>query len=172
MKVRLATLDDLKYINHLSKKESHALGFIPNSAYEAAITGIKTGKRWSNVCNDKLWVCEENKDLVGFLLMSYGKWAKVNQIAIQEDARLIERGKGLLQAGIDHGLSLGRQDFVCGCADDLPSNQFWQGVGWKQLGQRKGISHKNTWLETSDRTVNIYHNQLNSLFFQEKADDS
>lgn len=168
MIIRPATLNDLKYINHLAKVENHALGFIPNTAYEAAITGEKLGKRWSNVCNDKLWVCEENGDLVGFLLMSYGQWAKVNQIAIQEDARLIERGKALLDAGMDHGIKMGRQDFVCGCADDLPSNQFWQGVGWKQLGQRQGISHKNTWKETSDRKVNIYHRQLNSLFFDDE----
>ena len=165
MKVRLANISDLKYIHHLSKIESNALGFIPNSAYEASITGIKKGKRWSNTCNDKLYVIEENKDLVGFLLMSYGKWAKVNQIAIQEDARLIERGKALLNAGIQHGMDIGRTDFVCGCADDLPSNMFWQSMGWKHLGKRKGISHKNTWVESSKRTVNVYHRQLDSLFF-------
>jgi len=162
--VRRATLDDLKYIEHLSKQENHALGFIPKTAYEAAITGIKTGKRWSDVCNDKIWICEENNDPVGFLLMSFGGWSKVNQIAIQEDARLIERGKALLQAGIDHGKIIGRDDFVCGCADDLPSNQFWQAMGWKQIGKRRGISHKNTWKETSGRQVNIYHRQFNSLF--------
>jgi len=172
MIIRPATLKDLKYIEHLSKIENHALGFIPKTAYEAAITGYKPGKRWSNVCNDKIWVCEENGELVGFLMMSFGQWAKVNQIAIQEDARLIERGKALLQAGMDHGLGLGRQDFVCGCADDLPSNMFWDGVGWKQLGQRRGISHKNTWVETSKRKVNIYHRQLNSLFFESKDDDN
>jgi len=165
--IRLAKLSDLKYIHSLSKKESHALGFIPNTAYEAAITGHKSGKRWSNTCNDKLWLCEENGDAVGFLLMSFGRWSKVNQIAIQEDARRIERGNALLSAGIEHGQARGIQDFSCGCADDLPSNQFWQGVGWKQLGDRKGISHKNTWKETSKRKVNIYHFQKNSLFFGE-----
>ena len=165
MKVRLAELNDLKYIHSLSKIESNALGFIPNTAYEAAITGEKTGKRWSNTCNDKLWLCEENGDKVGFLLMSFGRWSKVNQIAIQEDARRIERGKALIDAGMKHGQSKGIQDFACGCADDLASNQFWKGVGWKQLGDRKGISHKNTWKETSKRKVNIYHFQQNSLFF-------
>tara|TARA_Y100000289_G_C3858724_1_gene117420 strand:- start:96 stop:617 length:522 start_codon:yes stop_codon:yes gene_type:complete len=167
MIVRLATIEDLKYVESLSKKESHALGFIPKIAYESAITGKKTGKRWSDICNDKLFVCVENKDLVGFLLMSYGRWAKVNQIAIQEDARLIERGKALLQAGINHGKIMNRQDFMCGCADDLESNFFWKSVGWQKLGQRQGISYKNTWKETSKRIVNIYHFQENSLFFSE-----
>ena len=164
MKIRLAEIPDLKYIHHLSKKESHAIGFIPKIAYESAITGKKTGHRWSDTCNDKLWVCEENKDLVGFLLMSFGRQAKVNQIAIQEDARMIERGKALLNEGIIHGLNRNRFDFVCGCADDLPSNLFWEGVGWQKVSQRRGISHKNTWKETSKRKVNIYIKSQFSLF--------
>ena len=71
--VRLAEYKDLLYIVDLSKKESKSLGFIPKIAYEAAITGIKKGKRWSDVCNDKLFVIECNKDLVGFCLASFGK---------------------------------------------------------------------------------------------------
>ena len=81
--IRLARIDDIPYIVSLSKKESLSLGFIPKSAYEAAITGIKLGKRWSNVCNDKLFVCEENSDLVGFVLFSYGKIAKCNQCVFE-----------------------------------------------------------------------------------------
>ena len=70
--VRLAKLEDMPYIVSLSKKESISLGFIPKMAYEAAITGIKLGDRWSNVCNDKLFVIECNGDLVGFCLASFG----------------------------------------------------------------------------------------------------
>jgi len=162
--IRSATLDDIPYIVSLSKKESFCLGFIPKPAYEAAITGIKTGKRWSTTCNDKLFVCEENGDLVGFVMFSYGNPAKCNQICIQEDARLIERGKALLTAAISHGNLRGIEDFACGCANDLPSNFFWKMMGWVEVGKRKGISHKNTWKETSKRTVNIYRYQTNSLF--------
>jgi len=38
----------------------------------------------------------------------------------------------------------------------LPSNIFWQGMGWIKLTERNGISHKNTWKQTSKRKVNIY----------------
>jgi hypothetical protein len=165
--IRLATLLDIPYIVSLSKKESFCLGFIPKSAYEAAITGFKGGKRWSNTCNDKLFVCEENGDLVGFVMFSYGKPSKCNQICIQEDARLIERGQALLSAAIAHGNLRGIEDFACGCADDLPSNFFWKKMGWVKIGERKGISHKNTWKETSKRIVNIYRFQTNSLFTNE-----
>ena len=162
--IRRATLEDMNYIVSLSKKESFCLGFIPKTAYEAAITGFKGGKRWSNTCNDKMFVCVENNDLVGFVMFSYGKYAKVNQICIQEDARLIQRGQALLSAGISHGNLRGIEDFSCGCADDLPSNFFWKQMGWVKVGERQGISHKNTWKETSKRKVNIYRYMTSSLF--------
>lgn len=162
--IRKAKLEDINYIVNLSKKENLSLGFIPKTAYEAAITGFKGGKRWSNTCNDKLFVCVENQDLVGFVLFSYGKYSKVNQICIQEDARLIQRGQALLSAGIAHGNLNGIEDFACGCADDLPSNFFWKQMGWVKVGERQGISHKNTWKETSKRKINIYRYMTNSLF--------
>lgn len=167
--IRQAKLEDIPYIVSLSKKESFCLGFIPKMAYEAAITGIKKGKRWSPVCNDKLFVCEENGDLVGFVMFSYGNPSKCNQICIQQDARLIERGKALLSAAITHGNLRGIEDFACGCADDLPSNFFWKQMNWIKVGQRNGISHKNTWKETSKRLVNIYRYQTNSLFTTESG---
>ena len=162
--IRKATLLDLPYIISLANKESMCLGFIPKMAYESAITGIKTGKRWSPTCNDQLFVCSENNDLVGFVMFSYGTPSKVNQICIQADARLIERGKALLSAGIAHGNLRGIDDFACGCADDLPSNFFWRQMGWVRVGNRQGISHKNTWKESSKRKVNIYRYMTNSLF--------
>ena len=61
MIVRFAELDDLKYVEHLRKKETNSLGFLPIMAFESAITGKKTSSnRWSTTCNDKLWVIEEN----------------------------------------------------------------------------------------------------------------
>ena len=57
--VREALITDIQYVVSLSKKESLSLGFIPKMAYESAITGIKKGKRWSPVCNDKLFVAKQ-----------------------------------------------------------------------------------------------------------------
>lgn len=154
--IRKANSDDLKYILGLSNKEGHAVGFIPKPAYEAAITGIKRGKRWSLTCNDKLWVAEENGDLVGYLMASFGKIVKVNQICIQEDARKIERGKALIDVLEEYSSGIGKYQFGCGCADDLESNIFWTALGWDRVGQRKGIHFSNTWKQSSDRNVNLY----------------
>lgn len=161
--IRFATLDDIPYIIDLAKKETRSLGFIPKPAYTSAITGIKTGKRWSKKCNDKLWVCECNGDLVGFVLASFGrpsktgKVGKIAQICLQPDARMMERGRNLLQAVIDYGQIVGTFKWSCGCADDLESNIFWKTMGWIKVGDRMGISHKNTWKQTSGRKINIYN---------------
>lgn len=169
--VRAAKLSDIPYIVDLAAKESKCLGFIPKMAYESAITGIKTGKRWSNVCNDRLWVCENNGDLVGFVLASFGRTnayrpvGKIAQICLQEDARLLARGKLLLDKAIKHGLIVGTTEFGCGCADDLESNLFWLAMGFTKVGQRYGISHKNTWVQSSKRLVNIYKYDPNDMFF-------
>jgi len=173
--IRPAIDSDLGYILSLSKAESKSLGFIPKMAYESAITGIKTGKRWSNKCNDKLFVAEENGDLVGFVLGSFGiptalqsnRIAKVAQICLQEDARMIRRGRMLLDSFIEHGKSMGVCNFRCGCADDLESNMFWLSMGWVLEGSRMGISYKNTWIETSKRKVNIYTYRTMDLFMPE-----
>ena len=169
-KVRFAQINDLKYIVDLSKKENHSLGFIPKMAYESAITGIKRGKRWSDTCNDKLWVCVCNTDLVGFVLASFGrfnavwKYGKIAQICLQTDARMIQRGKLLLSEVIKYGESVGTLSFNCGCANDLSSNLFWQTMGWVKIGKRNGISHRNTWKQTSKRVVNIYRYDPYDMF--------
>ncbi len=170
--VRFAEEKDIKYVVHLSKLESQSLGFIPKMAYESAITGIKKGKRWSNICNDRLWICECNGDLVGFVLASFGKPNHVNkqgriaQICIQEDARLVTRGRMLLDAVIEYGKKIFTMGFSCGCADDLPSNLFWGLMGWQFVAQRQGISHQNTWKQTKKgRRVNIYKYDPMDMFY-------
>jgi GNAT superfamily N-acetyltransferase len=171
--VREAIIKDIVYVVSLSKKESFSLGFIPKMAYEAAITGIKKGKRWSPVCNDKLFVCTVNNDLVGFCLASFGRrnaiyrTGKIAQICLQEDARKLERGKLLLNSVIEWGKKINTLSFSAGCADDLESNLFWLAMGWNKIGDRFGISHKNTWLQISKRKVNIYNYDPYSLILNE-----
>ena len=170
--VREALIKDIKYIVSLSKKESLSLGFIPKMAYEAAITGIKKGKRWSPVCNDKIFVCVCNNDLVGFCLASFGRrnaiyrTGKIAQICLQEDARKLERGRLLLNEIIKWGKFIGTFSFNAGCADDLESNFFWKAMGWNKIGMRFGIGHKNTWVQTSKRKINIYNYDPYSLIME------
>jgi hypothetical protein len=171
--IRFAKIEDLRYIVDLTKKETASIGFIPKIAYEAAITGMKIskpGKRWTDVVKDRLWVCECNGDLVGFVLASFGrisgmvKTGRIAQICLQTDARMMQRGRMLLDAVIAYGNKRGTLAFRCGCADDLPSNIFWQTMGWQKIGDRFGMSHQNTWKQTSERKVNVYKFDLMDMF--------
>lgn len=159
---RFAELKDLSYVLDLSKKESFSIGFIPKMAYESAITGIKTGDRWSIICNDKLFIIECNNDLVGFCLASFGnsksiiRTGKIAQICLQIDARMMQRGKLLLDTVIKYGKTINIDRWACGCAEDLESNLFWKTMGWIKIYERQGISHLNTWKQTSKRKINIY----------------
>ena len=161
--IREAKLSDIIYITGLANKEGHAVGFVPKPAYEAAITGIKLGKRWSPTCNDRLWLAEDSGDPVGFLLASFGKVVKVTQVCIQEDARKIERGKLLIGALENYANNIGKFSFGCGCADDLESNLFWDAMGWQFVSQRKGIHYETK--KYSDRVVNLYRYSSQPNFF-------
>jgi hypothetical protein len=168
--VQQAVIGDLSFVLDLSKKESKSIGFIPKMAYEAAVTGVKKGDRWSDTCNDKLFVIKCNNDLVGFCLASFGiankeiRHGKIAQICLQEDARMLQRGRILLDAVIEYGYSVFTVGWHCGCANDLESNFFWSAMGWVQVAERQGISHKNTWKQTSKRKVNIYKYDIHDLF--------
>lgn len=168
MIIKRATLEDLKYIESLAKKESQSIGFIPKVRYEAAIIGKRIREAAQPNCNDKLYMCFEDNEPVGFVLGSSGKKskgaiAKVSQICIQEDARLLERGKGLLNAFTWDCENRGIFDFQCACADDLDSNLFWKAMGWELIGQRKGRHYSNTWKDSSGRIVNLYMFRKNNL---------
>ena len=62
----------------------------------------------------------------------------------------------MLDTVINYGEKVFTFRWQCGCADDLESNIFWKAMGWSKIADRKGISHKNTWKQTSKRKVNIY----------------
>jgi GNAT superfamily N-acetyltransferase len=169
MQVRQAKISDISYILSLGKKEFKSIGFIPRMAYEGAINGVKIGKGWQITCNAKLFVITENGDPVGFCLSSFGRpkanirKGNITQICLQEDARLIKRGRALLHHVIKYGETLGVADWSCGCADDLISNFFWQSMGWVQVGQRKGKDFR-TQRATSERIINIYMHSTHDFF--------
>lgn len=160
--IQRAEANDLRYVEYLAGLESRAVGFIPKPAYEAAITGLKAGKRWSPTCTDGLWICRENDEPVGFVLASFGQIARIAQIAIQEDARLVARGQALLEAVATEAARRGLDGTQAGCADDLPSNSFWEACGFQVVGQRAGVHFETK--RKSGRTVNIWRRYEHQLY--------
>jgi len=120
--IRPATLKDITYIEHLRRKNSEAIGFIPKVRYEMEIDGRRGGS---------ILVYENNGDLVGFIYATHNQAGvtHIQQIAIQDDARRLERGTALVEAvvkPIDWLVS-------CRCAADLESADFWKSIGFNQL---------------------------------------
>ncbi len=160
--IRRATLNDLKYIDSLRKKESKAIGFIPLARYEMEITGERHGT---------ILVYEENADLVGFLYATHNqsRVTHIQQIAIQEDARRLECGKSLVEAARKNGDWL----LSCRCAADLESTAFWQGIGFQLLDEVTPKSvygkgkEKATLPASKKRQILRFQKIVSGLWFEE-----
>ena len=115
-------MSDIFYIDDLRKKNSEAIGFIPKVRYEMEINRERHGT---------ILVYEENADLVGFIYATHNQAGvtHIQQIAIQEDARRLERGALLVEAAKKE------RDWLisCRCAADLESVGFWQAIGFQFL---------------------------------------
>jgi N-acetylglutamate synthase-like GNAT family acetyltransferase len=132
MGVRPARLDDVPYIVGLHRKETDQLGFVPQSCYEREIGGMTNGT---------ILIYEENRDPVGFIYATHNRYGvtKVHQIAIQEDARRMQRASALVGAverDADWLVSLR-------CAADLDAADFWETIGFQLMGQ-VGVK-ENAW---------------------------
>tara|TARA_Y100000310_G_scaffold119290_1_gene118033 strand:- start:1312 stop:1848 length:537 start_codon:yes stop_codon:yes gene_type:complete len=119
MMIRPALLTDIPYIDHLRKREAEAVGFIPLQRYEMEIDGRRKGS---------VLVCLENEQHVGFLYATHNQAGvtHIQQVAIQEDARRMERASALVAAAqkdSDWLVSLR-------CAADLEATDFWEALGF------------------------------------------
>lgn len=122
MNIRRATEADLKFIDDLRRKESEAVGFIPLERYRMEMDGRRNGR---------LWVAEENADLVGFAYCTYGDVGHIQQIAIRSDARLEERASALVIAHDMESVRRGLSESGCRVADDLEATRFWEALGFR-----------------------------------------
>ena len=113
-----ATPADLVYIDHLRKREGDAVGFIPMARYEMEVDGRRKGS---------LYVAWDNGDPTGFIYATHsGRGAShIIQVAIQDDARRMERATLLTDAITNDGLERGSWLVSLRCADDLEANDFW-----------------------------------------------
>ncbi|MGD9827108.1 MAG: GNAT family N-acetyltransferase [Hyphomicrobiaceae bacterium] len=121
--IRRATLDDLKYLDALRKKEGDALGFIPMQRYEMEVNGERHGS---------VYLAWDNDDPTGFIYATHSGRGTTHiiQVAIQEDARRMERASALVGAVVDDGLR--RRSWLTSlrCADDLEAGHFWAALGF------------------------------------------
>jgi predicted GNAT family N-acyltransferase len=137
--VRTALSQDIAFIDKLQKENSYAIGFIQKTIWEDYVFG---GKR-----NFVVFICEKNNTMVGYILITPGKKVgskvKIQQIAVQEDARRLDYGTALIKVVKDFCTHIHRKGATLRCRTDLESNAFWERLGFRKYGtwEKGKINH-------------------------------
>lgn len=154
--VRTSTFNDMKLIDKLQKENSYAVGFIQNTIWEKYVFG---GER-----NFVVLICEVNNDAVGYVLITPGKkpysYAKIQQIAIRNDARRLYYGKALLDVCRQFCETFNRSGFTLRCRQDLESNSFWKSLGFQIYGTWEKGKINHVGFKASD-DINLWKVELN-----------
>mgnify|MGYP003114888240 FL=1 len=137
--VRTSTIKDMLLVDKLQKENANAIGFIQKTIWEDYVWG---GKR-----NFIVLICEANAEAVGYVLItparaSY-KYAKIQQIAVRNDARRLYYGTALLNVCRQFCEHFARIGFTLRCRTDLESNKFWKSLGFEKYGvwEKGKINH-------------------------------
>ena len=155
--VRTSTIKDMLLIDKLQKENSYAVGFIQKTVWENYVFG---GQR-----NFIVLICEANNEAVGYVLITPGKrdyaYAKIQQIAVRNDARRLKYGSALLDVGRQFCEKFGRKGFTLRCRTDLDSNYFWKALGFEKYGiwEKGKINHVG--FKASD-DINLWKIELNN----------
>jgi len=167
--VRTSTIKDMLLIDKLQKENCKAVGFIQKSIWEKYVFG---GQR-----NFFVLICEANADAVGYILITpgitTGRYAKIQQIAVRNDARRLHYGSALLSVGKSFCEEFGRRGFTLRCRKDLESNVFWKNLGFRQYGtwEKGKINHVGF---KASNDINLWCIDLNKNMpdmFQKEIDE-
>jgi GNAT superfamily N-acetyltransferase len=154
--VRNAREIDKVFIDKLQRENSHAVGFIQRTIWDRYVFG---GER-----NFVVFICEKNADMVGYVLLTPGtgaySYAKIQQIAVRDDARRLDYGSALIAVVKDFCQSFGRRGATLRCRVDLESNHFWRALGFALYGvwEKGKINHVG--MKASDN-INLWRIDLN-----------
>jgi ribosomal protein S18 acetylase RimI-like enzyme len=167
--VRTSTNKDILLIDKLQKENSNAVGFIQKTVWDNYVFG---GQR-----NFVVFICEANNDAVGYVLITPGKgaykYAKIQQIAVRNDARRLYYGSALLDVCKQFCEKFDRIGFTLRCRQDLESNNFWKSLGFKNYGvwQKGKINHVGF---KASNDINLWKIELNKniITLFEDYDDS
>jgi hypothetical protein len=167
--VRTSTNKDILLIDKLQKENSNAVGFIQKTVWDNYVFG---GQR-----NFVVFICEANNDAVGYVLITPGKgaykYAKIQQIAVRNDARRLYYGSALLDVCKQFCEKFDRIGFTLRCRQDLESNHFWKSLGFKNYGvwQKGKINHVGF---KASNDINLWKIELNKniITLFEDYDDS
>lgn len=156
--VRTSNVADQSYIDKLQKENAYAVGFIQKTIWDKYVFG---GER-----NFVVFICEKNGDRVGYVLltpgMKVGSYAKIQQIAVQEDARRLEYGSMLIEAVRKFCEKFGRVGVTLRCREDLDANKFWLSLGFLQYGKWEKGKRNHVGFKASN-TILLWKIELNRI---------
>jgi len=154
--VRTSTMKDMIFVDKLQKENSAAVGFIQKSIWEKYV--------WGGERNFIVLIAEMNNDPVGYVLItpavSSYKYAKIQQIAIRNDARRLHYGKALIEVCREFCIKFGRIGFTLRCRIDLDSNNFWKSLGFSNYGTWKKGEINHVGFKASN-DINLWKIDLN-----------
>jgi hypothetical protein len=117
--------DASRFLDHLQRQHSYALGFLTHVAIAEAIARGRVLRAY------------ENGDPAGYMIHgSIKPNTRILQICVANDARRIQHATAMIEAlkVICSGPMV--EMLSCHCAEDLDSNAFWQSLGFAKTGQR------------------------------------
>ena len=154
--VRTSTVKDLLLVDKLQKENSYAVGFIPKTTIESQV--------WGGCRNFVILICESNNDAVGYVFITPGKkvdtYAKIQQIAVRNDARRLQYGTALIAVCRDFCNEFNRKGFTLRCREDLESNGFWAKIGFNQYGMWSKGKLNHVGFKAS-KNINLWKIDLN-----------
>lgn len=117
--------EQLRFIEAEARKGTKSIGFVPRSGLEYAAR------------RGRLVTLSRNDDLVGFVLYGgRGSSARIYQIWVRADARLLLHGKQLTNWVGRWGMYRGRIRVSLWCLRELPATEFWRAMGFQKGGVR------------------------------------
>ena len=158
--VRTSNVKDLKVLDKLQKENSDAIGFIPKTYFEKAV--------WKGEKNAVVLICEANNDQVGYVYITPGKplgYAKIQQIAVRNDARRLQYGTALIDVCNQFCKKFNREGFTLRCRQDLESNLFWKALGFYNYGVWQKGKYKTSSRLTASDDILLWRIKLNDNIF-------
>jgi hypothetical protein len=154
--VRVATMDDLTFIDELQKKCREQLGFMFLSAIRGKIergeilvaeeSGIRDQESGNAGALSSLTPDSRPLTPVGYCI-SVDRYSKHDDVGIIYQMNVVPGRQRsfvaatLLKAVFDRA-AYGCKLFCCWCAQDLPANKFWEAMGFVPLAFRAGSEKK------------------------------
>jgi GNAT superfamily N-acetyltransferase len=134
--VRVATMDDLPFLDSLQKQHSKALGFFPRAQMEGYIAN-----QWILIAEDAA-----TKQPVGYCA-SRDRYLKRDELGViyqlcvapGDQRKLV--GASLIKAVFERS-AYGCRLYCCWCAQDLEANYFWESLGFVPIAFRGGSGKK------------------------------